>query len=446
MLERTAVILAAGKSRRMRSQTSKVLHRILGLPVIRYVIDMALEAGVQRLLVVANDDNREALEQVLVNAQKDWASKQSFDFRVCIQEQARGTGDAVRAAGQALEAAGEDFGTGSVVVLCGDVPLIRSRTLTRFLDAHENNGCTVSVLSGCVSDSTGYGRIVRRNKRFVGIVEERDASEDERAIAEINSGCLAFAGATLTTLLEAIPLAPEKNEYYLTRAIDLALSGEVLGSEVVVEAFSEISEEEILGINTRAQLAQATSILRDRIVAQHMDRGVTFVDPKTAYIDKRVSIGQDTEILPFVVIEGAVKIDGGCRIGPFAHIRGDSHIEAGAALGNFVEVVRSKVGPESRALHLSYLGDTELGRGVNVGAGTIFANWDGREKQTGRVGDEAFLGSGTIVVQPAAIARGARTGAGAVVTHSIPEGETWVGVPARRFKLCPESDGSGDGE
>ena len=416
MTNRTAIILAGGESRRMKSQKSKVLHNILGYPVIRYVIDAAYEAGIERVVIVGNKNNEAGLRNVI-------KSLTNMSASVCLQDKALGTADAVRSAESALGSF--DSLEGSVLVLCGDAPLICGQTLTRFLSSHEEQNMALSVLSGQVESAFGYGRIVRDGERFVRIVEERDASASEQAILEINSGCLAFSAKELALLLDRVPAA-DNGEYYLTRTVDLALS-----SGMKVAAFSEIPEHEILGINTRGQLAAATKILKARINQGHMDNGVTLVDPESTFIDKNAAIGRDTILEPFVVIEGHAKIGENCRIGPFVRIRGDCVVSDSVSLGNFVELVRSSVGADTRALHLSYIGDAELGAGVNVGAGTVFANWDGKEKHRGFAKDGAFVGSGTIIVQPAGLSEGARTGAGAVVTRTVPAGETWVGVPAR---------------
>jgi bifunctional UDP-N-acetylglucosamine pyrophosphorylase / glucosamine-1-phosphate N-acetyltransferase len=423
--QRTAIILAGGESRRMNSRLSKVLHPILGYPVIRYVIDAAMQADVTRLVIVGNDKNKVALEQLIETIP-------NLNARVCLQESPRGTADAVSAAGLALGS----FSTigGSILVLCGDAPLIRGETLSRFMKAHEEGQMAVSVLSGEVKNPFAYGRIVRQDGRFVSIVEQKEASESERTITEINSGCVAFDGAQLDVLLKSIPAAAN-GEFYLTRSVDLALD-----KSLGVDAFSEIAEEEILGINTRGQLAAATKILKQRTNLSLMEQGVTLVDPESAFIDKRATIGRDTIIEPWVVIDGPVTIGEGCHIGPFARLRGACVVGENVALGNFVELVRSEVGADTRALHHAYIGDTQLGSRVNIGAGTIFANWDGEKKNKGFVEDGAFVGSGTIVVQPAGLSEGARTGAGAVVTRTVPAGETWVGVPARRFEKLSEKE------
>lgn len=421
MTERCAVVLAGGESRRMKSRLSKVLHPILGVTVIEHVLLSASEAGIDRVVIVANPSNRAPLTELTQGLTRLGAVRSRLE--VVVQPRALGTANAVEAALPRLPE------RGAAVVLCGDAPLIRPATLSGFLEAHAASGSAVGVLSGLVDDPAGYGRIVRDGEgRFSGIVEEAEADDDARAIREINSGCIAFEIGALRTLLPAIP-ASAKGEFYLTAAIELALE-----RGLDARAYAKVEAEEILGINTRAQLAAATAVLRRRVVAGHMEAGVSFVDPGSAFIDRRARIGADTVIEPWVVIEGPVEVGEGCRLGPFLRLRGGGTVAEGTRLGNFVEVVRSQVGAGSQVLHHAYLGDTTLGRGVNIGAGSVFANWDGERKQAGRVGDGAFVGSGTVVVQPAELGARARTGAGAVVTRSIPAGETWVGVPARRLR------------
>jgi len=412
MSARVGIILAGGESRRMQSRRSKVLHEILGTPVLSYVVDAAAEAGVSSVIVVCNALNREPIEALLASA--------PIPCTTVIQGEARGTADAVACA---LPATTSEART--VVVLCGDAPLIRGASLARFLEQHEQTASRVSVLSGELEDPFGYGRILRTEGRFAEIVEERDASPEQRAVREINSGCLAFAAADLDALIARIPQAPN-GELYLTRAIDLAAAH---GDRV--SAFCALAADEILGINTRAQLAKATAVLRGRYVESHMEQGVSFTDPGSAYIAKNVRIGRDTIVEPFVVIGSDCRIGEGCHLGPFLNLRGGCSVASGSRLGSFVECVRSELGEDSRVLHHAFLGDTQLGARVNVGAGCVFANWDGERHRAGQVGDDAFVGSGTIVVQPAGLAAGARTGAGAVVTHTVPSGETWAGIPAR---------------
>jgi len=401
----------------MKSATSKVLHDILGWPVIRYVAETGRSAGVERLVVVANPSNAEPIRGALGES-----------CLIGIQPRPRGTGDAVRVGVESfLGAGGELVGT-TIVVLCGDAPLIRAETLSGFLAAHEGSGAAVSVLSGRVNDPTGYGRIIRENQVFQRIVEEADCRSDrERLECEINSGVLAFRGDSIRDLLGKIEPAPGHGELYLTSAVELARA-----NGLGIFAWSGVSSQEILGINTRSQLAEATGILQQRIVERHMEAGVSFVDPRTAYIGPEVAIEADVTIHPCVSISGSYEIARGSSVGPFASLRGGGLLAAGARIGSFVEMVRSELGEDSRALHLAYLGDTKVGASVNIGAGTVFANWDGVEKHPGQVGEGASLGSGSIVIQPAKIGAGARTGAGAVVTRDIPEGETWVGMPAQR--------------
>lgn len=421
MAKRAAIILAGGESRRMNSRLSKVLHSILGWPVIRHVIETAREAGVADVVLVANESNAPGLRELVADLEGR--------FEVVIQPVAKGTADAVRCG---LAGLPDDADT--AVVLCGDAPLIRPETLRDFLDAHESGAAVVSVLSGLVANPYGYGRIVRdADGAFTGIVEEKDADEAERAITEINSGCLAFRSAELPALLEAVPSAPN-GELYLTRTVDIAVE-----RGLATAATRRIEESELLGINTRAQLAEATAVLRRRVIERHLAAGVTVVDPSSTFIDRRARIGRDAVIEPFTVIEGPVELGEGCHVGPFARVRGASRLAGEARVGNFVEVVRSELGAGATALHHAYIGDATVGAGANIGAGVVVANWDGERKHSATIEAGSRIGAGTIIVSPATVGAGAVTGAGAVVTKDIPAGETRVGVPARRHQ--PERAG-----
>jgi bifunctional UDP-N-acetylglucosamine pyrophosphorylase/glucosamine-1-phosphate N-acetyltransferase len=258
------------------------------------------------------------------------------------------------------------------------------------------------------------------------IVEHKDASEHTRAIDEINSGVFALEWEQALPLLESLTPSPETSELYLTQIVELARTRSLKTCAVLAAA-----EQDVLGVNDRRQLARVTAILRERINAEHMRNGVTIVDPASTFIDSRATIGRDATIHPFTIIQGACAVAEGAVVGPFAHLR-EAEVGPRARIGNFVEVVRSQIGAESRALHLSYLGDAQLGDDVNVGAGTIFANWDGAQHQRSSVGAGTQLGSNTVVVGPSTLGDGCKTGAGAVVVKGeVANGATWVGVPAR---------------
>ncbi|MGE0707169.1 MAG: bifunctional N-acetylglucosamine-1-phosphate uridyltransferase/glucosamine-1-phosphate acetyltransferase [Planctomycetota bacterium] len=406
-----AIVLAAGRSRRMKSRTPKVLHAVLGLPLVEHVIRAALAAGADRVAVVASAEHAQELAAGLEHLP---------EVQVCVQDPPLGTAHAILAAREVL--AGFE-GTG--LVLLGDAPCIAPDSLAALLAEHQRAGASLSVLSGDVPEPQGYGRILREGDAFHGIVEEKDASPAQRALTEINSGTFALELPLLWEVLDAVQPSPVTGERYATEAIAIARQ-----RGLVVRACAAARPTDVLGVNDRAQLAQVTAILRERILAAHMENGVTVVDPQTTFVDARATLEPDVRLEPFVVISGPCHLEAGAVVGPFAHLRG-ARLGPDARVGNFVEVVRSELGAGARALHLSYLGDATLGERVNVGAGTVFANWDGARHHASVVEADARLGSNTVVVGPARIGAEARTGAGAVVKGVVPAGETWVGVPAR---------------
>ncbi|MEZ6183611.1 MAG: NTP transferase domain-containing protein [Planctomycetota bacterium] len=410
-----AIVLAAGRSRRMQSDLPKVLHRALGPTLVEHVVRAAAEVGATRQVVVASPEHQDAIARELA----PWAASAGVELDVVVQAEPKGTAHAV----QAAEAALRGF-EGRALVLMGDVPCISADSLQALLDGHQGG---VTLLSGQVEDPYAYGRVVRDpDGALAAIVEEKDADEATRAIREINVGNYVFALPQAFTWLSQVTPSPQTGELYLTQVIELARAA---GAPTV--AVDAARPEDMLGVNTRVQLAEATAALRERTNRGHMLNGVTIVDPATAWIDVRASIGRDARIEPCVVIQGACRIEAGAVVGPFAHVRGESVIGAEARVGNFVEVVRSEVGPRARALHLTYVGDATLGAEANLGAGTVFANYDGERHHASRVGEGASLGANTVVVGPSTVEAGARTGAGAVVAKAVvPAGETWVGVPA----------------
>jgi bifunctional UDP-N-acetylglucosamine pyrophosphorylase/glucosamine-1-phosphate N-acetyltransferase len=428
--ELAAIVLAAGRSKRMNSALPKVLHPILGVPLVVHVLEAAVAAGVTRIVLVANADNKDALAQ----ASADWITERrtrieraaAVSCEIAIQETPRGTADAVLSARAALAGF-----SGTAVVLCGDVPCVSASSIEALLLGHSERKADLSVLSGDLPNPTGYGRIVRGpDGDLAAIVEEKDATPERKALKEINSGILALELPRLWDTLSRIAPSATTGELYLTEAVVVGRNEKK--RTIAVRA---ALPEDVLGVNDRSQLAECAAVLRHRVNVAHMKAGVTIVDPATAFIDTRVQIGRDTTIMPFVVIEGPCVIGSGVRVGPFAHVRGGSTVGEGGAVGNFVEVVRSHLGANTRALHLAYLGDTDMGEKTNVGAGTIVANFDGVAKHRTSVGSDVALGAGTVLVAPCVVAKGARTGAGAIVTagNTVPAGETWAGVPARRL-------------
>lgn len=412
MAELAAIVLAAGRSKRMRSDTPKVLHQVLGLPLVEHVVRAAQAAGATRVVVVVAPDAREQVAQALSHL---------AGVTLAIQPEARGTGHAVACAREALSGF-----QGTALVLVGDAPCVTPAALQRLLELQRERSAPVAVLSAEVPEPRGYGRIVRGpDGDLAAIVEEKDASEQLRRTREISSGVFALELPRAFGWLERLTPSAASGELYLTQVVELARAE---GARAI--AVAAAAPDDVLGVNDRTQLAQVTAVLRARIVARHLEGGVTIVDPGSAWIDARAELEPDVRVEPFTVISGPCRLARGAVVGPFAHLRAAS-LGSGARVGNFVEVVRSELGPQARALHLAYLGDAELGEGVNVGAGTITANWDGERHHRTRVGPGAQLGSDTVLVAPVEVGPGARTGAGAVVTRNLPAGQTWVGVPAR---------------
>ena len=416
-----AIILAAGHGKRMKSERAKVLHEVCGRPMIRYVVEAVREAGAKTIIVVVGynaDQVRDALSD-------------ESEILYATQERQLGTGDAVRACRPLME----DY-RGPALVLVGDEPLIRPEPLADLLTRSASERASCLLGTALVPDPTGFGRILRDGAgRFLRIVEERDCTPEERAIREVNPSCYVFELPGLWDALDRLDTGNAQGEYYLTDAPRLL---ESMGRRVI--ALPCLEPDDILGVNTRQHLAQANAILQTRIQNHLMDEGVSIVDPRNTYIDGRATIGHDTIILPFSVISGQVKIGIGCRVGPFAHLRDGTVLDDGAEVGAFVEVNRSHFESGARARHLAYLGDAQVGRSVNVGAGVITANYDGREKHGMTIGDGAFLGSGSILVAPVTIGPGAVVGAGAVVTknHDVEAGQTVVGIPARPLPIRPK--------
>ncbi|MEM8710967.1 MAG: bifunctional UDP-N-acetylglucosamine diphosphorylase/glucosamine-1-phosphate N-acetyltransferase GlmU, partial [Planctomycetota bacterium] len=339
--------------------------------------------------------------------------------------------------GHALQVAAPAIGDAErVVVTYGDMPLLTSESLRELIEAQKGQSeddaaDSVALLTALVDDPFGYGRVLRgEDDLFERIVEQKDASEAERLVNEINLGVYCFARGPLGPDLGRLSNDNAQREYYIT---DLAGMAAAAGRRVVPVVLDDAAEAQ--GVNDLAQLADVRWQVQLRILERHMANGVRIMDPSTTFIDHGVTIGTGTEVLPCTVIRSGVTIGEGCEVGPFSHLRVGAVLEDRAEVGNFTEMKKSRLGEGSKAKHLSYLGDAEIGKGANIGAGTIFANYDGKDKHKTVVGDDAFVGSGTIIVAPNVVARGATTGAGAVVTRSaeIADDETWVGLPARKL-------------
>lgn len=418
------LILAAGQGKRMRSPLPKVLHELCGRPMLGWVLEQALALDPERVVVVVGQ-GAEAVEAFVR------AMFGSCRPEIVRQAEQLGTGHAARCALPAL------LPGAPTVVLYGDMPALASATLAELVRTRRESGAAAALLTAEPPDARGFGRIVRRpdGATLERIVEERDCTPDQRAIREVNVGVYAFAAGVLHERVPELDNANAQGEYYLTDVPGaLAASGRGVLPVPVADA------DEVIGVNTLAQLAEARGALQERILEGHLAAGVRIEDPATTYVDWDVQIGPGTRILPCTVIRGGVRIGADCEVGPFTHLRPGTVLEDGAEVGNFTEAKNAVVGAGTKAKHLSYLGDVRIGAGANIGAGTIVANYDGKQKHRTVIGDRAFVGSGSILIAPAEVGRGALTGAGAVVTRGskIPDGEAWVGVPARRIRSAGE--------
>jgi bifunctional UDP-N-acetylglucosamine pyrophosphorylase/glucosamine-1-phosphate N-acetyltransferase len=440
------VVLAAGKGTRMKSRLPKVLHEAAGLPLIEHALRAADPLRPHTTTVVVGH------EAGHVTA----ALEKRPGLRFALQEPQLGTGHALMQAEPGLRGA-----SGTVVLLYGDVPLLHPATLQSLLGTHVARGAAATVLTARVANPHGYGRIVRKNGRIAAIVEEKDATEAERAIDEINSGIYAFDVAPLFGALAELKPVNAQGEYYLTDLV------EMYGARgLTVETATVEDQREITGVNSRKELADVTAILNARKNDALMAAGVTIVDPATAWIGPDVTIGPDTVIHPNVHLEGRTRIGSGCtinasvrivdstiddgavvnnfclvieshvragaRIGPFAHIRPQSEIGEGAHVGNFTEIKKTTIGKGSKANHLSYLGDATIGDGVNVGAGTITCNYDGTHKHQTVIEDNAFIGSDTQLIAPVTVHAGAYVGTGTTIREDVPSGALAVSAGKQR--------------
>ena len=433
------VVLAAGKGTRMKSALPKVLHRVGGKSMLQHVLDAANKAGSEKNIVVVGFGGQTVKEAI--------GSQAEF----VVQEEQLGTGHAVMQAGQLLK----DF-DGTVMVLCGDTPLLQGELLAKLYNEHKQAGAKATVLTAKMPDATGYGRIIRTaNGAVRKIVEQKDASAEELLVDEVNSGIYCFECAALFESLAKLNCNNAQGEYYLTDVL------EILGKEnEKVWAVVADDYEQTLGINSRVQLAGAEHILRRRKTIELMDQGVTIMDPASTFVDMQVTVGKDTIIYPFTWLEGSTTIGESCEIGPnsrfmdttignnvtahfsyahecviaddvimgpYVHLRPATKIAKGVKIGNFVEVKNSTVGEGSKLPHLSYIGDTDIGSGVNMGCGTITVNYDGKHKFRSTIEDDAFVGCNSNLVSPVTIGKGAYVGAGSTITKDVPPAALGIG-------------------
>jgi bifunctional UDP-N-acetylglucosamine pyrophosphorylase/glucosamine-1-phosphate N-acetyltransferase len=432
-----ALILAAGEGTRMKSDLPKVAHRVLGVPMVRLVADIAHAAGVERAVVVTGH-GAETVRALVP------------DETCVLQEQQLGTGHAVMCA---MEALGDVEGL--LLVLSGDAPLLRPETVRRLVQACESSRAAVAVLTTRMSEPFGYGRIIRdQNGALAAIVEQRDLAPGQFHIDEVNTGTYCFDAAALGAHIHRLTAENSQQEYYLTDLI-----GHLREEGLHVVDVSTDEPAETMGVNTRVQLAEATKVLQHRLNEAHMLAGVTMIDPDLVWVSPGVRLGRDVVLEPMTVLEGATSVAESAHIGPnsrltdvvvgeraridssvvihaevgrdatvgpMAYVRPGALLKDGSKVGTFVEIKNSTVGEGSKVPHLSYMGDATIGTGVNVGAGSITCNYDGMHKHPTAIEDGAFIGSDTMFVAPVRIGAGAVTGAGSVVTRDVPAGALGV--------------------
>ena len=454
------LVLAAGLGTRMRSNLAKVLHRLDGRPLVNHVCRTATALAPRKVYVVIGHQGEDVKTAVLEELDEEHAA-------FVWQKAQLGTGDAVNSAREFLE--NEDS---TLLILSGDVPMIRAETLAALVQQHRNHrgkGAACTILTVKLDDPTGYGRVVRDEAGlFSKIVEQKDASQAERQVKEINSGIYCFDTKKLFAALSSVQNDNSQGEYYLTDAPAL-----LRNAGEAVSLYQHTDAREVSGINNRVELADLERVLRRRTISKMMlDYGVSFIDPKSAYISEQANIGRDTIIYPNVSIEGETIIGDGCiiragtritnsrigrgvqildncvitdseisndcTVGPFAHLRGHAKMEEKAKVGNFVELKKTILGRSSKANHLTYLGDATIGEKTNIGAGTITCNYDGVNKHATDIGNNVRIGSDTMLVAPVKVGDNSVTGAGSVVTKDVEPNKLVVGAPARAIKTLNE--------
>lgn len=432
MSELVVVILAAGKGTRMKSSLPKVLHKVGGMPMLQHVLDVADAAGAARKVVVVGHEAELVEKMVGEQAQ------------IALQAEQLGTGHAV----MQTQAVLQNF-CGTVMIICGDTPLLEAVELQKFYKCHVASKAAATVLTAVLYNPTGYGRILRDDSGNVqGIVEEKDATDEQKTVKEINTGIYCVEAPLLFEVLATLTCDNAQGEYYLTDVLaKLKTMGKNVGGVITDDS------EMIMGINSRRQLAEAEHIMRRRILERLMDSGVTIMDPASTFIEKNVQVGQDTIIYPYTWLEGETRIGSDCRIGPnvrltdvkvgcatemqfvyghecevhdgvvvgpYVHLRPDTVLQDNVKIGNFVEVKNSSIGEGSKLPHLSYIGDSDIGRAVNIGCGCITVNYDGKKKHRTTIEDNAFVGCNSNMVAPVTIGAGAYIGAGSTITKDVP--------------------------
>lgn len=445
-----SIILAAGEGTRMKSNLPKVLHPLAGKALIRYSLEAVNGISDQKPVIVIGRDAEKVVQ--IIDGEAEFV----------FQEKRLGTADAVICARNIAEGKSD-----LVLIIYGDMPLLGKETLEKLVEKQQSNSGPLTIATMHLNDSHGFGRIVRERDEIKEIVEEAQATSKQKEIKELNVGAYCVSSKWLWKALEKIPVSP-KGEYYLTDLVGLASS-----EKSRVEAILIADPDEAIGINNRVHLAEAEGILRKRINKNWMLEGVTIVDPERTYIEAEVQIGKDSVILPNTHLKGATVIGENCEIGPdaiisstqignsckvlssvldfatlednvsmgpYCHLRKGAHLSRGVHMGNFGEVKDSTLGEETKMGHFSYIGNATIGKKVNIGAGTITCNYDGRAKHPTEIGDDVFIGSDTMLVAPVKIGKRARTGAGSVVTKDVPEDTVVVGVPARPLRKVKKEE------
>ncbi len=425
------VILAAGQGTRMKSKVPKVLHKVLDKTMVDYVIDASVEAGAEDICVIVG--HQSAMVKAMIGTRVKFA----------LQKEQLGTGHAVMQAGDFIS-------DGNILVLCGDTPLIRPETIKELSDMHNSGGSDVTVVSMKADDPTGYGRIVRENNAFAKIVEQKDADEEQKKINEVNTGVYIFKADALKAAFEKLSNNNSQGEYYLTDTLEIIKNN---GGKVDIMAAEDA--DEFLGVNSKLQLSQATDIMKKRINEYHMLNGVTIMDPENTYIGIDVKIEPDTIIYPGCMLEGKTEIGTDCiigpncriqssiihngvtvqssfliqaevdnysTVGPFAYLRPNSKIGEHVRIGDFVEIKNSNIDDGTKVSHLTYVGDSDVGKCVNFGCGTVTVNYDGKNKFRCKIGNNVFIGCNSNLVAPVEIEDNAYTAAGSTITKNVPEG------------------------
>ncbi|MGB3160125.1 MAG: bifunctional UDP-N-acetylglucosamine diphosphorylase/glucosamine-1-phosphate N-acetyltransferase GlmU [Carnobacterium sp.] len=432
MTQRYAVVLAAGQGSRMKSKLYKVLHPVAGKPMVGHVIEQVEATGASKIVTIVGF----GAEKV-----KDYLGDRT---NYAVQEEQLGTGHAVIQAETHLK--NKD---GITLVICGDTPLLSAETLNNLFDYHQKKGAKATILTAHAQDPTGYGRVIRNEENYVEkIVEQKDANDTEKLVQEVNTGTYCFDNKLLFETLSQVGNENSQGEYYLPDVIEI-----LKNQNEIVDAYIMTSENEGMGVNDRVALAEASRLMRRRINTMHMQNGVTLIDPMTTYIDSDVTIGSDTIIEPNVTLKGKTIIGEDCfvgahseivngtigdgvrvtnssikdsvmekdsNIGPYSHLRPNSHIGESVHIGNFVEIKNATIGKTSKVGHLTYVGDADLGENINVGCGTIFVNYDGKNKFRTTVGNNVFIGCNANLIAPLTIEENVYIAAGSTITKDVP--------------------------